>query len=178
MKPALLVIDLQTFFQTLVPEDNITDNVSKLVNKCYENSTPVVFTQHHDPQPLSVMAKFWNSPIVYGTKGWELRSDIKPLFDTNKAIMIEKTRYDAFWNTNLKEKLLEKEVDTVIVTGVMTNLCCETTARTAFCNDFNVLFAKDASATRSIECHEATLLNIEAGFGKVLETKEILEILG
>lgn len=65
----------------------------------------------------------------------------------------------------------------MIISGVMTNLCCETTARSAFCHDYNVVFLSDGCGTSSAELHKATLTNIEYGFGKVVTCKEFREQL-
>jgi len=68
--------------------------------------------------------------------------------------------YDAFHDTNLCELLSCAGVSTVLIGGVLTNLCCETTARSAFVRDFNVLFLTDGTAARHSYMHDATLINI------------------
>ena len=64
-----------------------------------------------------------------------------------KILIIEKTTYDVFHDTNLNERLPVLRVDTVVVSGVMTNISCETTAWSAFINNFNVIFPADGNAT-------------------------------
>ena len=61
----------------------------------------------------------------------------------------------------------------VIVTGVMTNLCCETTARDAFIRGFRVFFSTDATATINAELHEATLKNMAYGFAYLLDCQRL-----
>lgn len=61
----------------------------------------------------------------------------------------------------------------VIVTGVMTNLCCETTAREAFVRGFRVFFSTDATATSLPELHDATLKNLAYGFAYLVDCKRI-----
>ena len=73
-------------------------------------------------------------------------------------------------------KAAEMNVDSVIITGVMTDLCCETTARDAFTRGFRVYFMADATATNTEERHLASLRAISRGFGEVLTSKE-LELL-
>lgn len=55
------------------------------------------------------------------------------------------------------------------MTGVMTNLCCETTAREAFVKGFRVFFSTDATATLDLELHEATLKNLAYGFAYLVD---------
>jgi isochorismate hydrolase len=69
----------------------------------------------------------------------------------------------------LQERLVEMGVKEVIVTGVMTNLCCETTAREAFVKGFRVFFSTDATATSDLELHEATLKNLAYGFAYLVD---------
>jgi len=92
-------------------------------------------------------------------------------------IIHDKSRYDAFQGTRLEELLRHLNIQTVIVGGVMTNLCCETTARRAFVLDFDILFLKDGTATSDKKLHDATLLNISFGFGKIHTCQEVTEIL-
>jgi nicotinamidase-related amidase len=62
-------------------------------------------------------------------------------------IIIDKNRYSAFWRTGLDEFLRSKNVEDVVIAGVLTNCCCETTARDAFMRDYRVFFVSDATAT-------------------------------
>lgn len=75
--------------------------------------------------------------------------------------------------TNLEEKLKKMGVEEVIVSGVMTNLCCETTAREAFVRGFRVFFSTDATATTSEDLHQATLKNMAYGFAYLVDCKRI-----
>ncbi|CBI29053.3 unnamed protein product, partial [Vitis vinifera] len=65
--------------------------------------------------------------------------------------------------------MLGEGVEEVIVSGVMTNLCCETTAREAFVRGFRVFFSTDATATATAEMHEATLMNMAYGFAYLVD---------
>ncbi|KAK2399915.1 nicotinamidase [Trifolium repens] len=88
-------------------------------------------------------------------------------------MVLEKSTYSAFRNTGLEEKLVEMGVEEVIVTGVMTNLCCETTAREAFIRGFRVFFSTDATATSDIDLHEATLKNMAYGFAYFVDCHKL-----
>ncbi|MBI3077562.1 MAG: cysteine hydrolase [Deltaproteobacteria bacterium] len=88
--------------------------------------------------------------------------------------IVRKHRYSAFINTELDLILRSRQIKTVIMTGVATNVCVESTARDAFMKDYYVVFVDDCSATYSKELHEGTLKNIEACFGIVTTSREIL----
>ena len=65
-------------------------------------------------------------------------------------------------------------MDTVVVCGAMTNLCCETTARSAFVNNFDVVFLRDGNATTTQEFQDATLTNLEFGFAMIKTCQEFI----
>ena len=92
-------------------------------------------------------------------------------------MVIEKSQYDAFHQTRLEEMLLERRISQVIVCGVMTHLCCETTARSAFMRGFEVFFAIDGTATYNEAFHRATLLNLAHGFAAPVLIEEIIAAL-
>jgi ureidoacrylate peracid hydrolase len=89
-------------------------------------------------------------------------------------ILLEKPRFGAFHGTDLEQMLRARGIDTVIICGIATNVCCDTTAREANSRDFRVLFLSDGTATSTAEAHEATLRTIGAVFGQVLTVGEVL----
>ena len=89
-------------------------------------------------------------------------------------VIVTKHRYGAFENTDLDLVLRSNRIKSVIITGVATNVCCETTARQAFMKDYYVLFTSDCCATYSQAQHDATLFNIDQFFGQVVTSDEIM----
>ena len=87
---------------------------------------------------------------------------------------IVKHKYDAFFETDLDAILRYCQVDTVIITGTATNACCESTARSAFMRDYQVVFPSDLNATFDEAMHQATLKNIDLLFGRVVSSDELL----
>ncbi|MCL0073039.1 isochorismatase family protein, partial [Dehalococcoidia bacterium] len=100
-----------------------------------------------------------------------------PEFDLSQGVVIEKSQYDAFYETPLDEMLREKGVTQIVICGVMSHLCCETTARSAFVRGFEVFFTVDGTATYTEAFHRATLLNLAHGFAVPVLTHEILDKL-
>lgn len=178
-KLALIVVDMQIRFEVTSRKMNIIDNVVSLIKACHKNRIPVFFTQHHDPDGMeSSLGKWWRNPIIKQSDDWKLIKQIEQACDrqTDRFIQ-EKSTYDAFHGTSLKKDLLDLGVETVVVCGAMTNLCCETTARTAFVNDFNVIFLSDGNATSTKEFHDATIRNLEFGFATIKTCQELIETL-
>jgi ureidoacrylate peracid hydrolase len=90
-------------------------------------------------------------------------------------ILLEKPRFGAFHGTDLELILRSRGIDTVIIGGIATNVCCDTTAREANARDFRVLFLSDGTATSSEEAQEATLKTIGGVFGQVLTVEDVVQ---
>jgi len=88
--------------------------------------------------------------------------------------VIYKHRYSAFYNTDLEITLRCLKITDLVICGIMTNLCCETTARDAFMRDYRVFFLLDATGTTDEELHLSTLRNVAFGFAYVTKTEDIL----
>ncbi|MCC6949803.1 MAG: cysteine hydrolase [Bradyrhizobiaceae bacterium] len=91
-------------------------------------------------------------------------------------LKIEKTRYSAFiqGSSGLDRALRARGIDTVVVVGTLTNVCCESTARDAMMLNYKTIMVSDATATLSDEVHNATLANILGFFGDVRSTDELI----
>jgi ureidoacrylate peracid hydrolase len=86
-------------------------------------------------------------------------------------IVMDKTRSTAFWKTKLQEKTAHLGVKQLIVAGVGTNVCVESTVRDAFAHDVRVVVVSDATAALTSEEHEASL-NSMRFFGQVADIAE------
>ena len=89
-------------------------------------------------------------------------------------VIVTKHRYGAFESTDLDLVLRSRGIRTVVMTGIATNVCVETTARQAFLRDYYVVFTSDCTATYSQAQHEATLDNIDQFFGQVVTSEEVM----
>lgn len=87
--------------------------------------------------------------------------------------VVVKHRYSAFYGTDLDVILRARGIKTLIMTGVATNVCVETTARDGYMRDYHIVLVDDCCATTSVEDHEATLRNIRNHFGVVAKAAEV-----
>lgn len=94
-------------------------------------------------------------------------------------LVVEKVRYGAFvpGASRLHEELQERAIDTLAISGTLTNVCCESTARDAMQMDYRVIFVSDATATLSDEAHNSTLENMLTTFADVVSTDELVGTL-
>ena len=91
---------------------------------------------------------------------------------------LEKYGYNGFHRTSLTDVLRARGADTVVITGTVTQICVEDTARGAFHEGFQTVVVADAVSSFDPELHDATLRNIEMKFGRVLTTDDVLTELG
>lgn len=132
-------------------------------------SWSVYFSQRLRPD-LSAAVVAALSP---GNQGYELFAalDVQPA-----DLHVVKTRFSAFAQgaSSLDSLLRNEGIDTLFITGTVTNTCCEATARDAMMMNYRVVFLSDANATRTDEEHNATLANMIQVFADVAGTEEVL----
>jgi len=92
--------------------------------------------------------------------------------------VITKYHYDALEDTNLHLLLGNQGIKTLLITGVQTNVCCETTLRHASIKGYYAILVSDCTDTLSQPEYEATLRNVKRYFGLVVSSGEVLEALG
>jgi len=94
-------------------------------------------------------------------------------------LKVLKRRFGAFvpGSSNLHAILQARNIDTLIITGTATNVCCESTARDAMMLNYKVIFVSDGTATNNDDEHNATLGNMLAMFADVMNTNEVVTYL-
>jgi len=182
-KSALLVIDMQRFF--LNPESPtftcgglaIIPTLKQLISAFRHAGRPIIFTRHvHHPSLLDagIMEWWWEGMCLEGSPESEVYEDITPL---PKDKVILKHRYSAFYNTDLETILRCLKIEDLVISGIMTNMCCESTARDAYYRDYRVFFLADATGSINEEMHLASLLNLAFGFAYVTAADSITQQL-
>ncbi|CAF2117540.1 unnamed protein product [Rotaria magnacalcarata] len=169
---ALIVIDVQNSFASMAQP--ILSELNDTIRSARRAGIPVIFTQHGHSDPeneekTSVLVRWWGASesIRKGSHDWKLLSDLDVA--SSEVVLDEKTTYDSFYGTRLKSLLDKQNVDTVIISGVLTQFCCETTARSAFVQNYDVIFLSDGTGP---PC-PSTLEIISFGFGKVITCAEM-----
>ena len=179
-KSALLVIDMQVFF--LDPESPsftcgglaILPVLQRLIKTFRDHQRPVIYTRHvHHPDHLDsgILEWWWKGMCIEGTPESEVHPAIAPLPSEK---VIQKHRYSGFYNTDLETILRCLKIEDLVITGVMTNMCCESTARDAYFRDYRVFLPADGSGSITEEMHLASLLNLAFGFAYVTSAEKIM----
>ncbi|TDA66479.1 MAG: cysteine hydrolase [Chloroflexi bacterium] len=183
-KAALLVIDMQYFFLDPASPSYtcggpaILPKLQKVIRAFRQANRPVIYTRHvHHPDYLDagIMAWWWEGMCKEGTPESEIHQDIAPR--PNEKVIF-KHRYSAFYNTDLETVLRSLKVEELVVAGIMTNMCCESTARDAYFRDYRVFFLADGTGSVTEEMHLASLLNVAFGFAWVTDVDTVTAQLG
>jgi ureidoacrylate peracid hydrolase len=127
------------------------------------------FAHMHTPQRGTDIAKAFTRNAHY----WQLWPELE-VAESDK--LVEKTRFGAFvpGASTLHELLQSQNIDTLVITGTLTNCCCESTARDAMQMNYKIIFVSDANAALSDAAHNATLENMAMLFADVMTTGEVL----
>ncbi len=188
-KLALLNVDLQNIFvhgsPIAAPEGlAVVERVNRLSAVCRRLGVPVVHTLHvtrPDGSNVGVLGEIIppvkDGLIARGSPPAALHPSVQV---EPGDIVLEKPRYGAFHGTDLELILRSRGVDSVIITGIATNVCADTTAREACVRDFRVFFTSDGTATNDMlgvsraDLQRATLAVLAFGFAQVLTVDEMI----
>ncbi len=166
-RSALIILDLQRYF--LEPDSHafipsavpVVSKIKELAEAYRKRNLPVFVTRHlNTKENAGLMERWWRDLVTKESEMSEIVADL----DLSGARVIEKAQYDAFFQTGLNDSLRKCGARQLVVTGVMTHLCCETTARSAFINGLLVFMPIDGTATYTEDFHRASLLNLSHGF--------------
>lgn len=156
--------------------------INRLRSSCHEAAIPVIFTR------MGFSADYSDAGIllerhpqikelgggVHGTWDADVIDELKPGED---EFVVDKTRNTAFWKTKLVDLLEQRGINHLIVTGVATEICVESTVRDAFTNGIHVTTISDATATLEEDVHRVTLKTLDLWFGGTATTEEVQEAL-
>ena len=178
-RTALIVVDAQQGFDQAAwwgPRDNADcdQNIAALVNEWYRLSRPIVFVQHSSTNPLS--------PLHPSNPGHALKSYVSGTPD----LLVEKTVNSSFHGTpDLDHWLRENAISTIVICGITTNHCCETTARIGGNLGYTVYFAVDATHTfdradleggtiSAEELSRISAINLNDEFATIVRSRDLL----
>ncbi len=191
-KTALIVVDVQNDFchkQGIFGKRNFNlsyvekaaNNLLHFTNQCRQYTLPVIFvrTVHsHWTDSESWIGRLEGAarempicrPESWGAEFYK----VKPV---TTDFIVTKHRFSGFVGTDLDLVLRSKGIETLLMTGVATNVCVETTARDGFNRDYRIILVEDCCAAFSPEEHASTITNISKYFGMVSDSKVLAEML-
>jgi ureidoacrylate peracid hydrolase len=192
-RTALVVVDMQNVFcapgaPVEVPlARDIVPNINRLARATREAGGLVVWVQMTmksreewalvlDNLLSAETGERVLAAIKPGSEGHALWPQMQP---APEDIHVAKNRFSAFLpsSSDIAEQLRSRGIDTVIITGTLTNVCCESSGRDAAMMDFKTIMVSDANAALTDEAHLTTLTNFIQTFGDVRSTEEMIGLL-
>ncbi|MBI2881728.1 MAG: cysteine hydrolase [Candidatus Tectomicrobia bacterium] len=193
---AVLVVDVQNDFAAeggmmdregsdISMAQAIIPRLQQLIDEAHEAGVGVIFIRNvYNTDPNWYLSDAWleqaartrkeGSYLVHSVCGpgsWA--GDFYKVRPTEKDVVVTKHRFSAFPDTDLDLVLRSRGIRTLIMTGLATNGCVESTARDGFFRDYYIVFTSDCTATYSQEDHESTLRNMHRYFGEVVTADEV-----
>jgi len=189
-KSALLIIDMQNAF--IHPEGSLSkmglntsrtsiaiEPIKRLKKEFKAQKLPVIYLQHahrKDGTDAGMIAKVFPPIMALGhciedTWDGEIIEELKPEADD---YIVKKHRFSGFYNTQLEDVLRGLGIEQLVVTGIATNVCVESTIRDAFYRDFNVFVPREATASYTLEDEQGALGNFQFAFARVVSEEEML----
>lgn len=156
---ALLIVDMLNDF---IKENSVLEvpkgreiipNIQKLISKAEEKRIPVVYVCDSHERNDNEFLEF-KPHAVKGTKGAEIVEELQP---QKGDFIVEKTRFDGFYNTKLDVILRKLMVNTLIITGVLTDICVLYTTASARMREYKAYVISDGTATQEEETHKRFL---------------------
>lgn len=142
---ALLIIDIQVgnfsdpellaLMGPIYNGDKLLAKIKSLIGKARLSKIPIIYIQNCGGN---------GDPDKPGTPGWNIHPSIVPI---EEEIIVQKRTPDSFHNTNLKDELDYKGIKHLIIAGLQTEFCIDTTCRSAFSLGYNITLVKDAHST-------------------------------
>ncbi|WP_233569619.1 cysteine hydrolase family protein [Falsibacillus albus] len=144
----------------------LIQKLKKLIADARSSETPIFYVQHNEKE---------GEPLESGTKGCEIHPEIAP--DIGDVI-IQKFTPDSFFNTNLGEELKKKDIEHLVLAGIQTEMCVDTTCRSAFSKEYDVTLVSDAHSTwNSTEITAQQIINHHNGllswFADIVPAKKV-----
>jgi ureidoacrylate peracid hydrolase len=194
-KTALVVVDMQNAFMlpgvahTLCPmAEKVVPNINRLAQAVRDTGGTVVWIKTtFTAETLKSWSTYYDisrpeqnakraEALAAGSKGHALWDglDVRP-----DDVIVEKKRFSAFiqGSSNIADVLHARGIDTVLITGTVTGVCCESTARDAMMLNFKTVMVTDGTAAMTDEDHNASLSGFYLTFGDIMSTDMLVGCL-
>ena len=191
-RSALLVIDMQNAFvapgapMEVPAARGIVTPINRLAAELRRRGVAVIWVAHENRRDGRDWAGFFDAFVAPGRRAdasaaLSAGSELQKLFPALEVaagdLRVAKNRYSAFIKNDFENTLRERGIDTLLIAGTKTNVCCECTARDAMMLDYKVVLLSDCTAALSDDEQRATLENVIQQFGDVLTARDALALL-
>ena len=178
MKIGVIVVDMLNDFVTGILKceraSRIIPNIRRLLDFARKRGNPVIYTNDAHLPDVDKEFELWPPHAVVGSRGAEVIDELKP---REGDYVIPKRRYSAFYETNLDLLLRELKVDTLVLAGLVTNVCVQHTAADAFFRGYRILVPEDCVEALTEEDQKAGVKYLKRFYGcKITNLHELMKM--
>lgn len=133
----LMVVDVQNALIKAHPhnEKKVIENIKKLITAARGNDKEILYVRHDDGK---------DTELEQGADGWQIYNDVAPI---SNEVIFEKKYNSAFFKTGLREYLVSKNIDTIILVGLQTEYCIDATLKSAFDYEYKIIIPEETNTT-------------------------------
>jgi nicotinamidase-related amidase len=178
LKLAVIIVDMVEDFVTgkfgSTQAEALIPTLKDLLAEARSRGTPIIYLHdHHGKNDFELSV--WGEHAMEGSSGSKIVSDLMPV---ETDIIIKKQVYSGFFNSELEEILKKMEVDTLIITGVSTDICVQHNVADAFFRGFKSYVVTDGTAAFDEDVHQSTLDYMKKTYGaEIVNSEQVKKLI-
>jgi len=179
MKMSVIVVDMLNDFVTGALKceraSRIIPNIQRLLDFARKKEIPVIYVSDAHLPRVDEELELWPPHAIVGTKGAEIVEELKPV---EGDYTLQKRRYSAFYETGLDSLLRELKVDTVVLVGLVTNVCIQHTAADAFFRGYRIIVPEDCVEATTEEAQKTAIKYLKINYGcEIITVQELTNLI-
>ncbi|MDH5438262.1 MAG: cysteine hydrolase [Candidatus Bathyarchaeota archaeon] len=180
MRTSVIVVDMLNDFVTGALKceraSRIIPNIQRLLDFARKEGIPIIYVSDAHLPGVDNELELWPPHAMVGTKGAEIIEELKPV---KGDYTLQKRRYSAFYETGLEPLLRELKVDTVVLVGLVTNVCIQHTAADAFFRGYRIIVPEDCVEAPTEQAQKIAIKYLKTNYGSeitnVQELRKLIE---
>lgn len=179
MRMSVIVVDMINDFVTGTLKceraSRIIPNIQRLLDLARKKRIPVIYVSDAHLPGVDDELELWPPHAVVGTKGAEIIEELKPV---KGDYTLQKRRYSAFYETGLDPLLRELKVDTLVLVGLVTNVCIQHTAADAFFRGYRIIVPEDCVEAPTEGDQKTALKYLKTNYGtEITKVQELMKLM-
>ncbi len=179
MVVGVIVVDMINDFVTGVLKceraSRIISNIKSLLDFTRKKELPVIYVSDAHLPGVDEELELWPPHAIVGTEGAEIIEELKPV---EGDYTLQKRRYSAFYETGLDTLLRELKVDTVVLVGLVTNVCIQHTAADAFFRGYRTIVPENCVEAPTEEAQKTAIEYLKMNYGsEITNVQELMKLM-
>jgi len=180
MRMSVIVVDMLNDFVTGALKceraSRIIPNIRSLLDFARKKKIPVIYVSDAHLPGVDDELELWPPHAIVGTKGADIIEELKPV---QGDYTLQKRRYSAFYETGLDPLLRGLKVDTVVLVGLVTNVCIQHTAADAFFRGYRIIVPEDCVEATTEEAQKTAIEYFKKNYGsEIINVQELIKLMG